>query len=356
MKQKTVGVIFGGQSSEHEVSLISAKSILDHLPKEQYNIVMIGISKQGAWYCYTGDPEEIPGGGWEQGEKTPAVISPDPQTHGLLLPDGSGQRVIELDVVFPALHGRNGEDGAVQGLLQLAGIPYVGCDLLSSAVCMDKAVTNTVCDAKGIAQAKWMQIDQSNYLGREDEVCRLAEETLSFPIFVKPANAGSSVGISKASDRASLREAISLAFVHDRKLVLEEGIDGQEVECAVLGNDTPIASTIGEIVPCNEFYDYEAKYLAGTTELLIPAALSEEKQREVQREALRAYRALGCCGLARVDFFVRRSDGRVLLNEVNTLPGFTSISMYPKLFEASGIPYSELLHRLILLALERAGV
>ena len=261
--------------------------------------------------------------------------------------------IIKIDAVFPVLHGKNGEDGTMQGLLEISGLPYVGCDTASSAVCMDKAFTNAMLDFNGIPQAKWTAFNKYSYAANKAEILKDAAEKLGFPIFVKPANAGSSVGISKANSAEELERACEIAFEHDSKLVLEEGIVGKEVECAVLGNEKPIASIAGEIVPCNDFYDYDAKYLANSSELHIPARLSEEKINEVRKAAVEAYMALGCSGFSRVDFFVRDCDGKILLNEINTIPGFTSISMYPKLFAASGIPYPELLDKLICYAMER---
>lgn len=349
---KKVLVLFGGVSSEHDVSLVSASYVISNIPRDKYDVRMMGITNDGKWLLYSGDPQKLPEDKWLEDESllTPAVLSPDRGHHGLIFADGSTEYI---DVLFPVLHGRNGEDGTMQGLFQLSGIPFVGCDALSSAVCMDKAMTNTIADSSGIAQAKWRCFDRYSYRKAPEKLLGDAVWYLGFPIFVKPANAGSSVGISKANDYKELTDAIEEAFRFDEKVVLEEGIDGYEVECAVLGNGDPIASVLGEIVPCNDFYDYDAKYLANKTELHIPARLPEKKQNEVRDAAVKAYRALGCSGLARVDFFVRKSDGAVLLNEPNTLPGFTSISMYPKLFAASGIPYAELLDRLITLAFER---
>lgn len=354
MDKKRVAVLFGGASSEHEVSLLSASSVVRNIPKDKYDVVTVGITKDGRWYYYAGSMDKLPDGQWEKDESlVPAVLSPDTYCHGLLLLKEGGAETIRLDAVFPVLHGKNGEDGTVQGLLQMAGIPFVGCDSVSSGICMDKVLTNTIADSAEIPQAKWLGVNTYDYARRKDEILTRAQEYLGFPIFVKPANAGSSVGVSKAKNRKELDEGILTAFVHDRKVVLEEAVDGIEVECAVLGNEEPIASIPGEIVPCNDFYDFDAKYLAGTSELHIPARLPEGKLKEVQAEACHAYVALGCSGLARVDFFIRRSDGKVMLNEPNTIPGFTSISMYPKLFEASGIPYEELLDRLITLAIQR---
>lgn len=352
---KRVLVVFGGVSSEHEVSLISAKSVFENIPADKYEIIGLGITKDGRWFKYSGDWSNLPDDKWlsDWSNLTPATISADRCFGGLLLLNRDSTEKVNIDVVFPVLHGKNGEDGTIQGLLQLAGIPFVGSDMLSSAVCMDKAVTNTLADAAGIAQAKWMSVKKHEYNKDPGVFLKKAVEYLKYPIFVKPANAGSSVGISKAVDEQGLRKATAAAFEHDEKIVLEEGIDGCEVECAVLGNNEPVASVVGEIVPCNEFYDYHAKYIAGTTQLHIPARLDDSKTEEVRATACRAYKHLGCSGLARIDFFVRKSDNAVLLNESNTLPGFTSISMYSKLFEAAGIPYPELLDRLISLAIEK---
>lgn len=351
MKLKVL-TVFGGVSSEHDVSLVSARAVINNIPRDKYEVYMLGITKDGLSYLYSGDPDSIPGGKWleDPSRLKRCIISPDRGHHGILIVD-SGE-VIRIDVVFPVLHGKNGEDGTMQGLLEIAGIPYVGCKTAASAVCMDKALTNAMCDYHNIPQAKWKALTKREFDADPDKAVESVISCLSFPVFVKPANAGSSVGIKKATDAASLAEACGFAFDYDTKIVLEEGVVGAEVECAVLGNGEPVASVLGEIVPCNDFYDYEAKYIDDNTDLYVPARLSAEKTEEVRREAVRAYRALGCTGMARIDFFVRESDGRVMLNEPNTIPGFTSISMYPKLFEASGVSFAELTDRLITLALE----
>lgn len=353
MKKKVL-VLFGGVSSEHDVSLNSASSVMKNIPQDKYEVIPMGITKDGRCFIYNGDLDMLPGGKWlEDAENLePAVISPDRAHHGIIrLADGA--KVERIDVVFPVLHGKNGEDGTMQGLLEIAGLPYVGCGTAASSACMDKAVTNAMADFYGIPQAKWVAFDKHAYSGNKTALLTDAAEKLGFPIFVKPANAGSSVGISKAKTLEELEVACEKAFEHDKKLVLEEGVVGMEVEVAVLGNEEPEASVVGEVVPCNEFYDYDAKYLANESELHIPARLSEEKLRDVQAAAIKAYRALGCEGFTRVDFFVRESDGEIMLNEPNTIPGFTSISMYPKLWAASGLPYSELLDKLLNLAMER---
>ncbi len=352
MDKKTIAVLFGGASSEHDISCISAKSIIKNINYDKYNVVLVGITKQGRWFIFNDDIELLPNDEWTKSKSLiPAFISPDTGVRGLVTAKGD---IIKLDAVFPVLHGKNGEDGTLQGLLQLAQLPYVGCDATSSGVCMDKAVANAVADAFDIPQAKWCAVSEYSYRKAPEAELDAAEAKLGYPIFVKPANAGSSVGISKAHNREELKNALEVAFKEDKKAVLEEFIDGFEVECAVLGNNEPVAGEVGQIVACAEFYDFDAKYNS-PSELYIPAQLSEEKRNEVRAQALKAFKALGCEGMSRVDFFVTKDDGRVLLNEINTIPGYTDISMYPKLFEAVGVPYKELIERLIDLALERGG-
>lgn len=355
--KSTILVLFGGVSGEHDVSLVSAASVMRNMDQTKYEILPMGITNAGESFLYAGPLEAIEENRWEQdaANLTPAVISPDRGHHGILILRGGAYEVRRVDAVFPVLHGKNGEDGTMQGLLTLAGLPFVGCGVTASADCMDKAVTNALADIYDIPQAKWVTFSQHDYQRDAAGCLQRAAETLGFPLFVKPANAGSSLGVSKVTSADQLAAACEEAFRHDGKLVLEEGILGHEVECAVLGNDDPQASVVGEIEACNEFYDYDAKYLAGTSRLLIPAPLAPETAEAVRALALRAYRAMGCRGLSRVDCFVRSSDGAVLLNEINTIPGFTSISMYSKLFEASGIPYAALIDRLLALAVEGAN-
>lgn len=352
--KKTVAVLFGGVSSEHEVSLVSAKSVIEHIPAEAYDIIMVGITKSGRWLRYSGPTAALPDSSWERDPgNRPAFISPDAGVRGLVETDAQGHvTVTPLDAVFPVLHGANGEDGTIQGLLTLAGLPFVGCGTASSAVCMDKVLTKQVLESGGVAQAKWGSFTAADLVENEDTVLDAIAEKLGFPIFVKPANAGSSVGITKAKDRKALAVAAREALKYDSKAVCEEAVRGKELECAVLGNENVTVSVCGEIVPGNEFYDYEAKYNSSESLLFIPARIPQEKSDEIRAVAEKAYRLLGCAGMARVDFFLRE-DGAVLLNEPNTIPGFTSISMYPKLFEASGISYGELLDRLLRLAMER---
>ncbi len=350
-----LAVIFGGQSSEHEVSLMSATSILQNLDPEKYDVTMVGITKTGKWLLYTGPVEDLTTGAWERGPVTPAFLSPDPTVHGLVALRDTGAQVIPLDVIFPALHGKNGEDGTIQGLFQLSGIPYVGCDTLSSAVCMDKAVTHSLLNTAGIEQAHYLWFYADRFDVAPDTIKNKIQARLDFPVFVKPANAGSSVGVSKVERFEDLDEAIRVAAREDAKIVVEEGIRGQEVECAVLGNREAQASIVGEIGASAQFYDYDDKYVNGTSQLYIPARIDEAVSDKIREVAVRAYRLLGCSGLARVDFFVTEDDHKVVLNEINTLPGFTSISMYPKLWMAMGLSYGELLDRLIDLAFQKAG-
>lgn len=355
MNKRTVAVVFGGVSSEHEVSRLTAASILENIDRGQWEVLLVGITKAGKWFlCPGGLPAEaVADGRWEEDPAlAPVVLSPDRGHHGLLLREGEGWRQVPVDVLFPALHGKNGEDGSVQGLAQLAGIPCVGCGVAASAVCMDKALTKIILTAAGIPNARWLCAAKED---RDDRALAAAVTgELGWPVFVKPARAGSSVGVSRAEDPAGLTAALDTAFREDRKVILEEAIRGAEVECAVLGNAGSITPSrhLGEIVPKRGLYDYEGKYLDGSTDLYIPARIPEDQAETIRQAAVRAYRALGCEGLARVDFFALE-DGGYILNEVNTLPGFTSISMYPKLMTASGMSYPELLTRLIRLALER---
>ena len=350
---KNLLVIFGGCSSEYSVSLRSSASVLRNIDNSKYNVITLGISRQGGWYLYTGDIDSIENDTWLRDElTTPAVLSPDKNHKALIvLNDEGAYEKIGIDVIFPVLHGKNGEDGTIQGIFELAGIPYVGCGLLASAMCMDKAVTNTLADEAGIDGAKWAAFTEAEYKSGRVNLAEI-ENKLGYPIFVKPANAGSSVGITKAHNHTELLGALDVAFENDYKAVLEETLVGREIECAVMGNDKPVASCIGEILPTAEFYDYDAKYVDNSTGLAIPADLPEEVSEKVRKEAIRAYKTMGCEGCSRVDFFLA-DDGTCYLNEINTLPGFTSISMFPKLFGQVGIPYSELIDRLIEYAEER---
>ena len=349
-----VAVLFGGVSSEHEISLLSVESVLSNL-SDEYEVLRIGITKDGRWVEYTGADNEITSQKWETDlSLRTAVVSPDRSHHGFLMlgKDGSCE-VVSVDVCFPVLHGKHGEDGTIQGLFQLAGIPFVGCNTISSANCMDKEMTHTILEANGIRMAKWVIVNGEK-MAHFEEFAQQAEEKLGYPMFVKPANAGSSVGVGKAHNREELKKACEVALKEDYKAVVEECIEMQEVETAVLGNAHPqAAGVVGELVPVVEFYTYEAKYIDGTTVLHIPGRVSEETSLELRQTAEKAFAAIDCEGFARIDFFVRKSDGAVILNEINTIPGFTSISMYPKLWAHCGLSYPQLLTRLIELALER---
>ena len=353
MKKLCVCVLFGGISPEHEVSLRSAESVLNHLDHDKYNIFPVGITKEGDWVLFGGsDYSMLPSGTWQNYEgNRRAALSP---VHGQGLLSFENDCVVRerIDVVFPVLHGENGEDGAMQGLLQIAGLPYVGPRVAASAACMDKTITKLIAGHAGVKQAAWQLVTRSDLEHDEDGVLNAVEADFPYPVFVKPAGTGSSVGISKAKNRAELLDALKTAATFDRKVLVEEFIDGQEVEVAVLGNDNPCASVCGEIDSGAEFYDYEAKYITDSANLYIPARLPDEVAENVRDTAIRVYEAMGCRGLSRVDFFVRHGSNEVVFNEINTIPGFTSISMYPKLFEASGISYSELLDNLISLAME----
>ena len=354
-----VVLLFGGMSSEHEVSRVSVGNFVNNIDREKYEVLTVGITKEGRWLYTEATAAQMADGSWEElAGNMACVISPDRADHGMILftPEGHVEKV-HVDVVIPVLHGLWGEDGTVQGLLELAGIPYVGCGVLASAVCMDKAVANALFEANGVPHTRWLAADRWEIESDLEGVCEGVEKKLGWPVFVKPANAGSSVGISKAADRAMLEQAVEIALREDDKVVFEEFVDAQEVECAAIGNpDDPstVATTRpGEILAGAEFYTYDDKYKNGVSQTVIPAHLSEEKLDEVRAEARKAYLALGCSGLSRCDFFVERGTGRVLCNELNTLPGFTSISMYPKLMEHEGLPVPQLIDRLIALALER---
>ena len=353
MKKLSVCILFGGMSPEHEVSLRSAESVLNNIDKEKYNIFPVGITKEGDWILFGGkDYSMLPSGTWKThpGNRR-AAISPV-RGQGLLSFEGDCVVRERIDVVFPVLHGENGEDGAMQGLLQLAGIPYVGPHIAASAVAMDKTLTKLVADQAGVPQAAWHLVRGGDLSNHMDAVLDTLEKRFDYPVFVKPAGTGSSVGVSKAADREALRGALVAASAFDDKILVEEFIHGREVEVAVMGNDSPVASVCGEIDSGAEFYDYEAKYVTDTSVAYIPARISEEVEEQVREAAVKIYSAIGCQGMSRVDFFVTYEGNRVVFNEINTLPGFTSISMYPKLFAASGIPYSELIDALLRLAVE----
>jgi D-alanine-D-alanine ligase len=354
MAQKIrVGVVFGGRSGEHEVSLASATSVMKSLDRDKYDVVPIGITPDGRWVS-SAHALEILKEKTGIGQEPERFLVPEPNRQGLVSADGPGSAFFPLDVIFPVLHGRYGEDGTLQGLLELANLPYVGAGVLASAVGMDKVVQKQLFEHAGLVGPKYLWFLSSAYAEKPKKIIASVEKALRYPMFVKPANTGSSVGISKAHTRAELLQGIADAATYDLKVIVEQGVrDAREIECSVLGNDHPMASIPGEIVPSNEFYDYDAKYVDGKSKAFIPADLRKDVARSVQHVAVRAYEVLNCAGMARVDFFVTRKTQKVYLNEINTIPGFTAISMYPKLWEASGISFSELLDRLITLALER---
>ncbi len=353
MKKRSVCILFGGISPEHEVSLWSAESVLNNIDQDKYTVFPLGITKTGQWILFGGDDYSmLPGGQWQDhpGNRR-AAISPV-RGQGLLIFEGEGVVSQPIDVVFPVLHGENGEDGAMQGLLQMAGIAYVGPHVAASAVAMDKTLTKLVVDNAHITQAAWQLVRSIDAEERMDKVLDSLEEQFRYPVFVKPAGTGSSVGVSKAKDREGLRKALLDASAYDKKILVEEFIHGREVEVAVMGNDAPVASVCGEIDSGADFYDYDSKYVTDTSTAYIPARIPEDVAEQVRDAAVKVYSVVGCQGLSRVDFFVTYEDNRVVFNEINTLPGFTSISMYPKLFAASGIPYSQLIDELLQLAME----
>ena len=355
MSKLNIGIICGGNSSEHTVSLSSAETISKFISKEKYNVYYIGITKDGKWYLLGNRKYILDDSDWETNpDNQPAVISPDTNTKGLIIKNENKLDTIKLDAVIPVLHGKNGEDGSVQGLLQLSGIPVVGCDMVSSAACMDKVITNTMLTFNGINKAKFHWFTKYDFEKNPEKCVSETEIALKkYPMFVKPSKAGSSVGISKALNKEELINAIKIAAKEDEKILVEEAIVGKEVECAVLGNNELIASTVGEISPSGDFYDYESKYISGDSGLHIPARINNETAKEIRGAAKKAFKIMGCKGLSRVDFFVEDKTNKVLLNEINTFPGFTEISMYPKLIEKSGYPLPKLIDKLIELAIKK---
>ncbi|HEY4899701.1 MAG TPA: D-alanine--D-alanine ligase family protein [Terriglobales bacterium] len=385
MKKLRIGVLFGGRSGEHEVSLLSAASVLNAIDKKKYDVVPIGITKEGRWVT-AAHAERLLKGGAATDPEARHLRAGDPQAtsaaavlakgEGVVVPPMPGHdhsslvpfetdvaqvhaaNSVNVDVIFPVLHGTFGEDGTIQGLLELADIPYVGAGVLGSAAGMDKDVMKRLFRDAGLPIVKHVTVLRSAWREQPKKARKLIESALKYPVFVKPANLGSSVGISKVHDSSELAAAMDDAAQFDRKLVIEQGVGGskakaREIECSVLGNDNPMASVPGEIVPIKEFYDYDAKYLVEGSRPIIPAKLPKGKLREVQRLAVAAFQAVDCAGLARVDFLMDPRSGKMYVNEINTMPGFTSISMYPKLWAASGVPYAELIDRLILFGLER---
>ena len=349
-----VAVIFGGRSGEHEVSLMSARSVLSVLDAAKYEVTQVGITHEGTWLTGTDVLEKF------ESNKTdgliPVLVSPDPSERGLYIVEGvSGlKKWADIDVYFPVLHGTFGEDGTLQGLFELADVAYVGAGVVGSSVGMDKAVFKDVMIANQIPVVDMMVVLRAEIESNMASVIERAEKVSEYPLFTKPANLGSSVGVTKCSNRSDLQEGLMEAAQFDRRILIQQGVkDVREIEVSVLGNDDPVASVCGEVLPSREFYSYESKYIDGTSGLLIPAPLPDEISHCIREYAVRAYKAIDCAGMARVDFFIEKDTNKVYLNELNTIPGFTKISMYPKLWEASGLPYHKLVDRLIELAMER---
>ena len=347
-------IVFGGKSSEHEVSCISAYNILRKLDKEKYHVLTVGITKEGESYLYTGDYVHIKDGSWTENPGKACIISPNPKHGGLLVLNKNGDTFLEpVDVYFPVLHGKNGEDGTIQGVFELANIPYVGNRVAASALCMDKILTKEVLSQAGVPVTEGFHVLASADI---KDINETIQKTFGYPVVIKPANAGSSVGITLVEQESELSDAFRIAAKEDRRILIEKMLQVREIECAVLGNhDGAEASCLGEIVKTVAMYDYETKYVDDTSELVIPSALTEEQTKTIRDLAVRTFLALDCTGLARVDFFIDKETGNITLNEINTLPGFTDISMYPKLWEASGVPTETLLDKLIDLAIKEFG-
>jgi D-alanine-D-alanine ligase len=356
-KKIRVGLIFGGRSGEHEVSFYSASSIIKAMDKDKYTVVPIGITKEGRWISPQ-DSELALQSGKIEGKNTVILLN-DPSGRALVRIDNNqrldkSSALERLDVIFPVLHGPYGEDGTVQGLLELADIPYVGAGVAASAISMDKDLMKTIFKQRDLPILKWMTIKRKEWQKDKEKILFLVQDDFEYPLFVKPTNLGSSVGITKVHKKEELEKAIDLASSYDRKILIEEGLEEvREIECSVLGNDEPQASVVGEVKPAGEFYDYDSKYIDKETQLIVPADLPDGVSQKVQEIALRAFKAVDAAGMARVDFFVSKKENKIYLSEINTIPGFTSVSMYPRLWEASGIPYSDLIDQLIQLALER---
>lgn len=352
MEKLSVALIFGGKSGEHDVSRVSASSIFKHINKEKYDVHTIGITKDGNWIYYNGSAEDMANGEWENLADNDVKINLIPNGNskvGLEFKDGSFKKI---DVLFPVLHGPYGEDGKIQGVFEISNIPYVGCGVLASSVGMDKLICKKVFSQIGLPQVNYTYTNKWEFnLNKEKELDKIESE-LNYPVFVKPANMGSSVGISKACNREELLKGINEALKHDTRIVLEQGINAREIEVAVLGNDDVKASIAGEIIPAKDFYDYEDKYVNGASKLEIPAKVDKITMESIRKMARNAFKGIDGSGLSRVDFFIDKETDKIYINEINTLPGFTNISMYPKLWGATGIQYTDLIDKLIQLAIE----
>ena len=353
MAKLKLGVIFGGMSTEHDVSITSGSSVIKNLDKDKYEIYPIYIDKDGKWYEYSKNIDEID------------ILKVGEEIEEKILIANPIEYLQECDVIFPVLHGLYGEDGTIQGMLELLKIPYIGCKVLGSSICMDKAYAKIIFDKAGINQAKYMYVKKEKenfvYIDKQfdeklcnlEEIAEITEKELEYPVFVKPSNSGSSVGIKKAHNKEELIEAIKYAGNFDSKILIEQNIEGREVECAVLGNDDVKASCVGEILPAEDFYTFDAKYKNAESRVVIPAEIPENISEEIRKTAIKAYKTADCKGLSRVDFFIENNTNKVIINEINTLPGFTQISMYPKLWESMGLSYKKLLDKLVELALEQ---
>lgn len=348
-----LGIIFGGRSGEHEISLMSATSVIKAIDKEKFSLVLIGITKEGNWLLYDGPVDKIEDGSWQQFAE--AALAEDPGKYALTVLGSGGKSLKDtIDFALPVLHGPYGEDGTIQGLFEMADIPYGGCGVLGSAAAMDKTLAKEVFAKESLPICRHLNLFKEEALQDLDRTIDRIEKFLPYPIFVKPANMGSSVGISKAKNAEELRAAIKEAVKYDRRLVLEEGLDCREIETGVLGNHNPKAAAVGEILPSDEFYSYTAKYFdGGQSKLCIPADISPEVAEEVKSIAIEAYKLLDCAGFARVDFFLEKGTNKIYLNEINTIPGFTKFSMFPLLWAEVGVPYPELIEQIIKLGFER---
>ena len=350
LNKKNVAVIFGGRSSEHDISCISATTIIENIDTELYNLHLIGITKEGAW-LKVNSTEEIKNKTWTESKVT-AIISPDVSHNGILYIENNQMTLQTIDVIFPVLHGLYGEDGTIQGLFEMSNIPYVGCGVIASGLSMDKFFTKVIVERLGIRQAQFVPVFK-RHLNDMDKVVAKVEASLSYPVFVKPSNAGSSVGVSKAYNREELIDALNLAAIHDKKILVEETIIGRELECAVLGSSDIKASGVGEVVAAADFYDFDAKYNNNESKTDLSPVLPEGAEDKIRENAIKIFRAVDGFGLARIDFFLTKDTNEVVFNELNTLPGFTSISMYPMLWAKQGIEKKELLSTLIEMAYER---
>jgi D-alanine-D-alanine ligase len=348
-----LGIIFGGRSGEHEISLLSAASIIRAIDESKYEVVKIGITRSGDWYLFDGPVEQIEDGSWEERAKKLASEMPEKYAQGILELGGGSIKEL-IDFALPILHGPYGEDGTIQGLFEMIGIPYGGSGVVGSALTMDKIMAKAICENANLPQGPYVAFTKHDFENNELDVIQKIEENISYPLFVKPANMGSSVGITKVKKRGDLKKAIEEGARYDYRILVEEGIDCREFETAVLGNEDPSVSGVGEIIPSREFYDYEAKYLDGGKSMIcIPADLPPDMVGEMRRIAKDAYKLLDCSGYARVDFFVEKSSGRILLNEINSIPGFTRFSMFPLLWKEEGVTFSGLIERIVELGYER---